>query len=61
MGSLPFSVASLSIQPGGFYVAGFGNNRIVRVNDMTGAGWTTLGSLGNGKHAFSSPRGIFVR
>jgi hypothetical protein len=28
----------------GIYVADNGNSRIVRMNDMTGAGWTTFGS-----------------
>ena len=30
---------------GRIYVADSNNRRIVRINDMTGAGWTTLGSL----------------
>ncbi len=46
---------------GKIYVADNGNNRIVRIDDLTGAGWTTLGSAGTGKNQFDSPRGIFVR
>ncbi len=44
----------------GIFVADVVNNRIVRVNDMTGAGWTTFGSGGSGTNQFSSPIGIFV-
>lgn len=32
-----------------------GNNRIVRIDDMSGAGWTTFGSIGNGVNQFSFP------
>ncbi len=42
------------------YVTDLGNNRIVRVDDMSGAGWTTLGSQGGGTNQFDKPRGIFV-
>ena len=42
------------------YVADSGNNRIVRFDDMTGANWTTLGTLGNGANRFRDPSGIFV-
>jgi hypothetical protein len=41
-------------------VADFYNNRIVRVNDMMGTGWTTLGSRGSGVNQFIHPSGIFV-
>jgi DNA-binding beta-propeller fold protein YncE len=43
---------------GRIYVIDFDDRRVVRVNDMTGTGWTTLG--GTGKNQFESPRGIFV-
>jgi streptogramin lyase len=36
------------------------SNRIVRMSDMTGLGWTTFGSSGSGVNQFSFPRGIFV-
>src|SRR5207249_8708803 len=36
------------------------NNRVVRMNDMTGAGWTEFGTFGSGPNQFSSPFGIFV-
>ena len=42
------------------YVADASNNRIVRMDDMTGAGWTEFGTFGNGPNQFSSPFGIFV-
>jgi streptogramin lyase len=38
----------------------FGGNRIVRVDNITGAGWTTFGTKGSGAYQFSSPRGVFV-
>ena len=42
------------------YVADDGNSPIVRVDDMTGAGWITLGTSGRGAKQFSGPHGIFV-
>ena len=36
------------------------NDRIVRIDDMTGAGWTTLGTKGSGVNQFDTPIGIFV-
>src|SRR5438552_2735371 len=44
------------------YVADASNHRIVRMDTMTGAGWTVLGgpSAGSGMNQFSSPTGIFV-
>ncbi len=39
----------IAVDAGGrIYVADLGNHRIVRVDDMTGAGWSTLGSQGSG-------------
>ena len=40
------------------YVADAGNARIVRMNDMKGAGWMTLGNTG--PHRFMVPVGIYV-
>jgi streptogramin lyase len=45
---------------GRIYVADSGNNRITRMDDMTGAGWMTLGSEGAGVNQFTHPSGIFV-
>src|SRR2546426_182056 len=47
--------------PAGYvYVADRGNNRIVRMNDMSGAGWIVLGTSGSGAKQFNFPRGLFV-
>jgi DNA-binding beta-propeller fold protein YncE len=43
---------------GKIYVADSGNSRIVRINDMTGAGWTTFPDTGISQLYFL--RGIFV-
>jgi hypothetical protein len=43
------------------YVSDNGNNRIVRMDDMTGAGWTAFGSVGSGTDQFNSPAGIALR
>ena len=45
---------------GKIYVIDAGNARIVRMDDMTGAGWTTFGTSGSGANQFSMPHGIFV-
>ncbi len=47
---------------GRIYVIDALNHRIVRVNDITGASWTTLGSLGRGVNQFhlEGLSGIFV-
>ena len=37
------------------------NNRIVRMDDMSGANWTVFGTGGNGAGEFAAPMGIFVR
>ncbi|HJZ58383.1 MAG TPA: NHL repeat-containing protein, partial [Gemmataceae bacterium] len=37
------------------------NHRVVRMDDMTGANWTTYGTGGTGPGEFASPMGIFVR
>lgn len=42
------------------YVTDFTNDRVVRMNDMTGAGWTTVGAQGDGTNQFHEPTGIFV-
>jgi len=45
---------------GHIYVADFSNNRIVRMDDMTGTNWTTLGGPGSGAGTgqFNTPAGI---
>src|SRR5256885_9043438 len=42
------------------YVADESNNRIVRMDDMTGAGWTPFGTFGSGMNQFKFPSGIYV-
>lgn len=42
------------------YIASSGNDQIVRINDMTGAGWTSFGSRGSGANQFVNPTGVFV-
>jgi streptogramin lyase len=46
----------------GIFVADAGNNRIVRIDDMAGSGWSTLGgpAPGGGTNQFSNPRGVAV-
>src|SRR5438309_10033738 len=43
------------------YVADESNNRIVRMDDMTGAGWTPFGVFGSGPNQFNLPVRVFVR
>jgi streptogramin lyase len=45
---------------GRIYVADAGNGRIVRMDDMVGTGWTTLGTAGTGVNEFNNPDGVFV-
>ena len=42
------------------YVADTSNNRIVRMDDMTGANWIAFGKTGSGTNQFQSPYGIAV-
>lgn len=46
---------------GQIYVTDLGNSRLVRIDDMTGEGWTTLGSYGSGSKQFVGPNGVFVQ
>jgi hypothetical protein len=46
---------------GQIYVADQGNSRLVRVDDMTGDGWVSLGSYGSGVNQFVGPNGVFVK
>lgn len=45
---------------GRIYVADGGNNRLVRINDMTGAGWISFGTEGGGRNQFRRPSHIFL-
>ena len=53
--------AQASAPTAGIFVADSFNDRIVRIDDMTGAGWTTLGNQGSGTNQFNFPTSIFVR
>lgn len=48
-------VAQSPVPSGGIYVTDSGNGRVVRVNDMTGAGWVSFGTEGTGTNQFSGP------
>jgi streptogramin lyase len=41
-------------------IADGGNNRLVRINDMTGAGWISFGTEGGGRNQFRRPASIFL-
>jgi DNA-binding beta-propeller fold protein YncE len=58
----PASPATNSSSPAApqIYVSDTDNDRIVRMDDMTGAGWTALGSRGKGTNQFHRPTAIFV-
>src|SRR5437899_12738395 len=43
------------------YVADESNNRIVRMDDMTGAGWTPFGTSGSGPNQFNLPVRVFLQ
>lgn len=43
------------------YIADSLNNRIVRVDDMTGKNWVSFGTAGSSQGQFDTPTGIFAR
>ena len=43
--------------PPHIYIADFGNQRIVRIDNMTGSGWIDYGNYGFGVGEFNAPRG----
>lgn len=45
---------------GQIFVGDTHHDRIVRLGDLTGAGWTAFGDEGRGVKQFRLPRGIFV-
>src|SRR5207253_8106308 len=45
---------------GRIYITDNESNRIVRIDDMTGAGWVTFGSLGSGVGQFHQPHDIAI-
>lgn len=48
------------VGPPKIYVTDRDNSRIVRMDDMTGAGSVSIGSYGSGTYQFINPQGIFV-
>src|SRR3989304_10327546 len=60
--ALPFGV--IVDAKGRIYVADSGTGlqfrSVVRMDDMTGAGWTRLGTWGTGAKQFNIPAGVFV-
>jgi hypothetical protein len=42
------------------YVVDTGNNRVIRMNDISGAGWTEVGRYGSGDGELNNPTGICV-
>src|SRR6266446_1752207 len=58
LGSL-YSYGAVGVSPL-IYVLDTSNSRIVRINNMTGAGWVAFGTSGKGTNQFFLPHGIFV-
>jgi streptogramin lyase len=59
--TFPPALATKGDSPAGLiYVTDSYNHRLVRMNNMTGAGWTTLGTQGNGSKQFNGPTGLYV-
>ncbi len=54
------SAAQTSRPAGWIFVANTGNDQIVRIDDMMGFDWLSIGSRGSGANQFDSPRGIFA-
>lgn len=54
----------IGVEPGSgrYFIADAGNNRIVRIDGITGGHNTNYGNLGSGNNGqFNGPTGIFVR
>ncbi len=61
-GRVRAQMGGIFVDTGGkIYVVDGGNARLVRMDDMTGAGWTTLGTFGNGPSQFVYPTSAFVK
>ena len=45
---------------GHIYITDYGNNRIVRMDDMSGTGWTAFGAQGGGGNQFHFPARVAV-
>ena len=54
-------VAQISSSSAGIYAADRGTfPQVIRMDDMSAAGWTAFGTLGSEANQFRSPRSIFV-
>ena len=61
-GRVRAQMGSIFVDTGGkIYVVDGGNARLVRMDDMTGAGWTAIGTYGGGTSQFVYPTSVFVK
>ena len=60
LGALMLSTATLAQGAGPLYVADTGNHRVVRMNDISGAGWTALTQNPSGTDQLTGPYGLAV-
>ncbi len=56
--SVTFTATAVVAGSAKIYVSDGGNNRIVRVDDLTGTNWTTFGTSGSGIGQFKTPEGV---
>src|SRR5262249_3059494 len=56
--SVPVTVGS--VNPQHIYISDLNNNRIVRMDDMSGTNWRTYGTFGSGTGQFQLVQGIYV-
>ncbi|MEO8657905.1 MAG: choice-of-anchor D domain-containing protein [Bryobacteraceae bacterium] len=57
-GNLAAGITTVNVQYEPLYITDTYNNRIVRIDDMFGDNWTTLGTPGSGTKQFATPWGI---
>ncbi len=61
MGEFGDELNGITVGPDGkIYIADEHNHRIVRIDDMTGKGWTVFGSEGSGVNQFNQPHDIAI-
>jgi sugar lactone lactonase YvrE len=53
-----FNPTHITLDGGYLYIADCYNNRIVKMSDMNGSGWTVFGSLGSGTNQLNHPMGL---
>ena len=59
-GTIAAGTANVNADYEPLYIADTYNNRIVRMDDMSGANWEVFGKAGTGTNQFRNPWGIFV-